>query len=173
VRTSIKLALALDPSYFEAFGVLRNHLEVSFWKEAVSNLQEQDKQKLLQLVEGAWEQLRGTPIQIPHREHRDLHITIFSRLENPFVLGILEAYWEAYEAVGLNMYSDYHYLEEVWGYHETMIQAIVDNDMDKGYNALVEHIGILQHRPEMDGFTPTGSVESDADGRASKERSHK
>jgi DNA-binding FadR family transcriptional regulator len=171
VRTSIMLALALDPGNFEAFGVLRNHLEVSFWKEAVSNLEEEDKEKLLQLVESAWEQLRGTPIQIPHREHRDLHLTIFSRLKNPFVLGILEAYWEAYEAVGLNLYSDYQYLERVWSYHEMMIQAIVDDDLEKGYNALVEHIGVLQYRPEMDGFRPSVSAEMGEPRRTVEERS--
>jgi DNA-binding FadR family transcriptional regulator len=171
VRTSIMLALALDPGNFEAFGVLRNHLEVSFWKEAVRNLHDEDKERLQRLVESAWEQLRGTPIQIPHSEHRDLHLTIYSRLKNPFVLGILEAYWEAYEAVGLNLYSDYQYLEQVWSYHELMIQAIVDDDFEKGYNALVEHIGILQRRPEMDGFRPGGSAEVSAPGRVIEERS--
>ena len=52
------------------------------------------------LIERALEKLRGTPVQVPHEEHRKLHLMIYSRLDNPFVTGILEAYWDAYEAVG-------------------------------------------------------------------------
>ena len=53
--------------------------------------------ELTALVEQAWEKLRGTPIHIPQYEHRQLHLSIYQRLDNPFVSGILEAYWDAYE----------------------------------------------------------------------------
>ena len=76
-----------------------------------------------------------------------LHLCVFGKLGNPFVLGILEAYWEAYEAVGLNVYTDYGYLREVWTYHQKMVDAILAGDIDAGYQALVDHTDLLYHRP--------------------------
>jgi DNA-binding FadR family transcriptional regulator len=147
VRQSLSYAMALDPGYFEAFADLRQHVEFSYWYQAVGRLTLQDHEALESLVAQAWEKLRGSPIQIPHAEHREFHLSIYRRLENPFVLGILEAYWEAYEAVGLNVYSDYYYLEQVWSYHRRMADAICSGDLDAGYKALVEHAGLLHHLP--------------------------
>jgi DNA-binding FadR family transcriptional regulator len=75
-----------------------------------------------------------------------LHLGVFRRLENPFVLGILEAYWDAYEEIGLNLYADYDYLQEVWQYHQKMVAAICAGDIDAGYDALIEHTDMLYHR---------------------------
>jgi DNA-binding FadR family transcriptional regulator len=149
VRTSLLFALAVDASYFEHFGVLRNHVEASFWHEAVALLTPEDITHLKQLVDTAWKKLQGEPIQIPHVEHRQLHLSIFKRLENPFVLGLLEVYWEGYEAVGLNVYADYGYLCEVWDYHQQMVLAIEEGDSEAGYKALVEHTGLLQKLSEL------------------------
>jgi DNA-binding FadR family transcriptional regulator len=124
LRIALRLAMALDPTNFEFFGVLRNHVEAGFWYEAVRTLQPSDKQYLSMLVQDALKQLRGNPVQIPHKEHRDFHLTIFSRLENPFVYAILEAYWDAYEQIGLNVYTDYQYLEEIWDYHKQIAVSI-------------------------------------------------
>ncbi len=154
IRTGISFALTLDPTYFFQFGILRNNVEAAFWHEAVSLLQPQDKDHLVDLLDKAWAKLRGYPIQIPHEEHRELHLTIYSRLENPFVVGLLETYWEAYEAVGLNLYTDYSYLESVWNYHDQMVQAILNNDEESGYQALVEHTGLIHNRPEIGRFRP-------------------
>ena len=127
---------------------LRNHVESAFWYKAVQKLTEQDKQELQSLVARAWEKLRGTPIQVPHQEHRNLHLKIYSRLENPFVTGILEAYWEAYEAVGLNVFAGgYEYLQEVWKYHQEMVDAICNANFEAGYEALVKHTDLLYQRP--------------------------
>jgi DNA-binding FadR family transcriptional regulator len=64
------------------------------------------------------------------------------------VLGISEAYWEAYEAAGFNLYADYNYLQEVWNYHQLMVNAICSGDFEAGYQALLEHTDLLYHRPE-------------------------
>ena len=159
LRTSLMFALTVDPSYFEHYGVLRNHIEACFWHESVALLTPEDIRHLKQLVDTAWKKLQGEPIQIPHEEHRELHLTIFTRLENPFVLGLLEAYWEGYEAVGLNVYADYAYLCEVWEYHQRMVQAIFDGDFDAGYRALVEHTGLLQKLSEL-ARRPSAAEES-------------
>lgn len=146
VRFSLLFALADNPEQFEAFSVLRNHVEASFWHEAVALLTPQDHAELRELVRRAWAKLNGQPIQIPHAEHRDLHLAIFRRLGNPFVKGLLEAYWEAYEAVGLSLYSDYEYLREVWTYHDGIVEAITAGEVDKGHALLVKHTSLLRYR---------------------------
>ncbi len=98
------------------------------------------------LIDRAEEKLKGNPIQIPHAEHRELHLSIYRRLNNPFVIGILEAYWEAYEAVGLNLYADLTYLQTVWAYHRRMVEAISTGNASEGYHALVEHTDLLMQR---------------------------
>lgn len=148
INQSLGYALVLNNEHFRKYGELRNHVESAFWHQAVQKLTEEDKQELQDLVARAWEKLRGTPIQVPHQEHRDLHLKIYSRLENPFVTGILEAYWEAYEAVGLNVFAGgYEYLEEVWRYHQQMVEAICNGNFEAGFKALVQHTDLLYHRP--------------------------
>jgi DNA-binding FadR family transcriptional regulator len=148
VRQSLTYAIALKDSHFDEFAALRNHLEIGFWDEATRGLTPEDKSALLDLVSKAREKLNAAALQVPHEEHRALHLRIFSRLENPFVTGLLEAYWDMYEAVGLNMYSgDIAYLREVWDYHARMVDCIVAGDFAGGREALVAHVGLLVQRP--------------------------
>ena len=146
VDQSLAYAIAIDQEYFLEVADLRRNLESVYWHQAVDLLTEEDKVVLKGLVEQAWDKLRGTPIQIPQNEHRQLHLTIYNRLDNPFVSGILEAYWEAYEAVGLNLYAGYQYLEEVWTYHQQMVAGICSGDLEAGYQALIEHTDLIRHR---------------------------
>ena len=168
LRISLQFALTLDRSYFDQIGRLRNHVEASFWHEAVRLLLPEDKTALRDLIGRARAKLHGDPVQIPHAEHRDLHLLIYSRLRNEFVAGLLEVYWEAYEAVGLDLYTDYSYLEEVWTYHEQMVEAVVAGDLEAGYRALVEHTGLLQHRPDI--ATSTQPAFNHHNGRAVERR---
>ncbi len=148
VKQSLAYALALNHKHFEKYSELRNHLEAAYWDEAVRLLTEEDKSELQNLITRAFDKLHGTSFQVPHEEHRKLHLLIYRRLNNPFVTGLLEAYWEAYEAVGLNMYAGgMDYLEEVWGYHRTMVQSICNGNYAAGRKALVLHIDLLAHRP--------------------------
>jgi DNA-binding FadR family transcriptional regulator len=146
VVQSLSYAVAIDQEYFLKFADLRRNVEAAYWYQAVPLLTEVDQQYLQQLMDEAWEKLRGTPIQIPQLEHRQLHLTIYQRLDNPFVSGILEAYWEAYEAVGLNLYAGYAYLEEVWTYHQRMVDGILSGDLEAGYRAMIEHTDLIRHR---------------------------
>lgn len=149
VRQSLRYALLLSNENFRKYSELRNHIEGAYWFEAVQLLSEDDKQELQHLLIHAKEKLNGNPIQIPHEEHRNLHMVIYQRLENPFVTGLLEAYWDAYEAIGLNVFTGgLSYLEEVWEYHTQMVQAICDDDYEAGYQALIQHTDLLYHRPE-------------------------
>ena len=156
VRQSLSYAIALDWQYFLRFADLRNHIEAAYWDEAVRGLQIEDYQFLRDLMDQAWTKLQGHPIQIPHLEHRKLHICIYHRLNNPFVLGLLEAYWEAYEAVGLNLYTDLEYLKQVWSYHQRMVETIITGEYEAGFQALVSHKDLLYHR-----YKPETVVDND------------
>ncbi|MBV6451830.1 MAG: hypothetical protein MHPDNHAH_02577 [Anaerolineales bacterium] len=148
IRQSLQYALALDDESFRKYAELRNHVEAAYWYEAVEKLTDEDKEELQTLIVRAQEKLTHTPVQVPHEEHRSLHLLIYSRLGNPFVTGILEAYWDAYETVGLNMFTGgYDYLQEVWRYHQTMVEAICNENYEAGYEALVAHADLLYHRP--------------------------
>ncbi len=146
VQLSLLTALRLDRSHFKQFSNLRTNLEAVYWEAAVDALTDADKRHLQKLVQTA--QLKLTPprIQIPYPEHRQLHLAIFSRLDNPFVLGLLEAYWDAYEAVELNTYADIGYLNEVWDYHERIVDAICNNEVEEGRLLLVEHMNLIKSR---------------------------
>lgn len=148
VNQTLSYALAIDHSHFHEFAGLRNHIETAYWDEAVCLLTQEDKVVLQGLILSAQEKLHRNPVQVPHEEHRRLHLMIYSRLDNPFVTGILEAYWDSYEAVGLNMYAGgIDYLHEVWQYHARMVECICSGDYAAGREALVKHVDLLAQRP--------------------------
>ena len=148
VLMSLAYAVSIDPQNFRQFSDLRNHIEASYWYPAVSNLTSKDVQELNSIIDTANEKLASDPIQVPHDEHRRLHLTIYKRLDNRFVQGILEAYWDIYEAVGLSVYEDRKYLERVWLYHKQMVDAITTNDYLHGYQALIAHMDLLFQREQ-------------------------
>lgn len=146
VRLSLLTALAIDRHAFDLFSGLRIHLETAYWDEAVALLTAEDHEHLRHLIASAKSKLHQQRIQIPSPEHRELHLSIFRRLNNPFVVGLLEAYWDAYEAVELNTYADIAYLEQVWDYHERMVEAIAAGDAACGKKLLIEHMQLLSQR---------------------------
>jgi DNA-binding FadR family transcriptional regulator len=143
IRTSLFFALATGEATFAQFSGLRQTIETSMWHEAVSRLTEGDKEKLRHIVTLAWSKLQGEPPHIPNEEHRQLHLTIFSRLNNPFVQGLLTAYWEAYEASELTRYVEYVYWTQVWDYHSQIVDAICAGDFDQGLQCLIKHFSLL------------------------------
>ena len=146
VIQSLAYAIAIDPTAFECFSDLRKNLEAAYWYQAVSLLTAEDHLKLQRLVVFAQEKMHGEPAQIPHAEHKELHLLIYRRLGNPFLNGMLEAYWEIYEVVGLNFYTDIAYLERVWMYHQKMVEAVCAGNFDSGYQALMDHMELIFQR---------------------------
>lgn len=143
VRESLSYALARDRRAFDQFADVRRHLERAYWFEAVDKLEAEDIAHLQELVARADQMLHDDPIRVPHDEHRELHLTIFRHLDNPFVIGLLEAYWSAYEEVGLNRYAGIKYLEQVWDYHRRMVEALAAGDKAKGNQLLNEHFDLI------------------------------
>ena len=148
VQQSLAYAVSIDSNHFYEFSDLRNQIETSYWYKAVILLTDEDKARLRDLVKRAKSKLTRPNIQIPHQEHKELHLTIYSRLNNIFVKGILEAYWVIYEEAGLDVYTDITYLESVWNYHEKIVDAICAENYAVGYQALLDHLDLLQQRPK-------------------------
>jgi DNA-binding FadR family transcriptional regulator len=146
VRLSLLTALALNRQAFDQFSGLRTHLEAAYWDEAVALLTPEDHTHLRRLVTTAMSKLHQQRIQIPSPEHREFHLAIYRRLNNPFVVGLLEAYWDAYEAVELNTYADFYYLQQVWDYHARIVDALVAGDSAHGKQLLMEHMQLLSQR---------------------------
>ena len=149
VEQGLAYAIAVDSNYFKMFSDFRKHVEAAYWFEAVNLLNESDFQNLRELMVRAYDKLQRSPIQIPHQEHRDLHLLIYCRLNNPFVMGILEAYWNLYEAVGLDVYTELHYLQQVWAYHQKMVDAICDENFAAGFQALTDHMDLINQRERI------------------------
>lgn len=156
IRLSVLFALALQRDQFMAFTELRNHIEAAFWHEACESLTEADIAALKELVSRAFAKLnRGEFIEIPHVEHRKFHMGIFAHVDNPFVKGLLEAYWEAYEAVELNTYSELEYWQEAWNYHQKIIDHIARREFDDALAAFIAHTRLFRHRkPSPNGAAP-------------------
>lgn len=145
---NVLYALGLDRAHFDEFSALRRSVELSFWHEAVPLLQPEDCAYLRELVGRAREKLTHVPIEVPFEEHRSFHLTFFKYLKNPFVQGILEAYWEAYKAFGLALYADLSYHREVWDYHERMAECVARGEFETGLHALREHMMLIRYLPE-------------------------
>jgi len=154
VRLSLAYSLTCNIASFEEFADLRKHIEETYWHEAVGKLTAEDLIFLKSLITKAWTKLNGQPVQIPHIEHRLLHISIYRKLDNEFVNGLLEAYWDAYETIGLNVYTDLSYMQKVWQYHHEMVDAIINKEYDLGYQKLVEHADLINQRPRIKYYQP-------------------
>jgi DNA-binding FadR family transcriptional regulator len=146
VLINLTYALINDPSSFDAYSDLRKHIESAYWKEAVSLLSTEDVDGLFTIINVAFNKLHAKPPQIPHEEHKRFHLSMYKKLNNIFVTGILEAYWQAYEDVGLDVYTDLQYLEQVWLYHQKTVESIAKGELDSGYKSFAEHMEMISKR---------------------------
>lgn len=146
IRPAVIYSIACDRSNFEHFRRLRAYLEVLFWEEATHALDADDHAALMRIVEEAERKLASRPIEIPHAEHRELHLRIFSKLENPFVQGLLQAYWDAYEAVELHLFFELSYYTEMWDSHRALVTALQQGQPQEGKRILTAHFSILENR---------------------------
>lgn len=146
VRPAVLYSIACDRENFEHFRKLRAYLEVTFWDEAVWELNAEDIERLDAIVTRAEAKLSGSPIQIPHAEHRQLHMRIFARLENPFVQGILRAYWDTYDVIEMNLFYQLGHYQAMWASHREMVDALQAGRPADGKAVLREHFTILEQQ---------------------------
>jgi DNA-binding FadR family transcriptional regulator len=147
VTASLSYAIREKRELFDAYSDLRKHIEAVYFEEAVALLTKEDIAALSNLVETAKIRLTFKPIEIPFYEHRDFHLLMYSRLNNPFVSGLLEAYWQMYEDAGLNRYTDIEYQIRVWNYHAKIVESIMLGEYSNSKKTLLEHMILLNQRP--------------------------
>lgn len=150
IRPAVLFGIACDRETFLHIRELRAQLEVTYWDAAVRALTRADLQALREIVQSAERKLQSRPIEIPHAEHRELHLRIFERLDNPLVVGLLHAYWDAYEAVELQLYFDYSYFTEMWTRHKALVEALEAGDPRAGKEVLIAHFELLENRLQAD-----------------------
>jgi len=146
VTKSLYYAVKLNLEYFSQFSEIRNHLEKSFFIEAAVLLDSREIDQLRECVLAAKQKLDGEPPRIPHDEHRKFHLLIYEPLKNIFLNGILEAYWDTYETVGMHEYTDLYYLQKVWRFHERIIEQIHDHNLNDAFEILVKHMEMIYTR---------------------------
>jgi len=146
VVKSLYYAIKSNKKYFVQYSDLRNQLEKSFFIESVKLLDRSDICFLKSIIKNAVKKLNCDQIQIPHQEHRAYHLKIYCKLNNIFVEGLLKSYWDMYELVGLDHFTDLSYLKRVWEYHELIIMMISKGEYEKAYQFLEEHINLIYER---------------------------
>ena len=146
VRKSLYAAVRYKQEYFEQFSHLRNQIEKIYFLDAVSQLSADQTREVADISKRALEMLNTSKPRIPHEEHRRFHMMIYKELDNIFVLGILEAFWDLYEVVGLNLYEDLDYLLNVWDYHQQIAEEINSANYEKAHAVLIEHMELIHKR---------------------------
>jgi DNA-binding FadR family transcriptional regulator len=124
VLQSLDYAIALNKDHFLAFADLRQHVETAYWHQAVKLLTPEDHETLNSLLRAHGKNCAATPSKSPTPNIANCISPSTAAWDNPFVTGLLQSYWDAYETVGLNFFTDYNYLTQVWTYHQKMVDAI-------------------------------------------------
>lgn len=158
----LAFSLMTGEATFRHLSEMRRALEIGLWREAACLLQSEDFIYLRQLVRQAQQKLQAPRIQIPHKEHREFHLTIFRHLDNPYVLGVLAAYWDAYEAFEITAYERYAYWSNVWRYHEQIIDLLAAGETDAARDTLIDHFNLLKTTPEDVKGAPLPATQADA-----------
>ena len=146
VTTSVAYAVSQEASNFNEISDLRKHIEAAYFIEAAQQLTLTDLESLQKAVSRAIEKLQPGSFQIPSAEHREFHLTIYRHVDNVFMTGILEAYWDIYRASGLELYPDVQYLQKVWQDHARILDLIRKKDFAQGLSVLMEHMDLLKQR---------------------------
>ena len=146
VFTSLTYSIASESTPFEQYANLRKHIEAAYFIEASQALLPVDKRELEMIVTRAEEKLKRRPVVIPTSEHRDFHLLIYMRLNNPFVTGLLEAYWDLYKAVGFEIYPDMEYVNRIWQYHRKTVELIKERQYVQAHQSLMEHMELIALR---------------------------
>ena len=149
IKPGLDYAVMDDVTNFQHFAGLRKHLESAYFVEAAQSLSLAELNSLENLVQSALTKIEGSPIQLPNEEHRDFHMKIFANIENPFLQGLLETYWDLYHFHDFEYYPDHDYLLRVWHYHMRIIEQVKNRNFTQALALLIEHMDLLKQREKV------------------------
>jgi len=150
LELGMSYGIKVQPELFEAFRDVRKHIEAGYWYEAAPLLTTTEVHELGEIVGRAQAKIKKQPIELPEAEHRSFHLAIFRHLENPIAQSLLETYWELNAQVERNYYLDQTYLENVWNYHQRIVEALAARDFERGYQALLSHMDLVMQRKKAE-----------------------
>jgi DNA-binding FadR family transcriptional regulator len=148
ILVSVAYAITISPEFFDQFRDFRNHLESAYFYEAAKMLSSEEITILMGIVQIAERKIQQIPPILPHREHCELHQILFSHIDNVFLQGVLEGYWDIYEDRGFSVISDLEYLNKVWKYHRSIVEALRIGDLTSSFNAFLEHKDLIKWSPK-------------------------
>jgi len=131
---------------YTQFADLRKHLESAYFIEATQKMDTDMMDQLDDLVKSAIEIIKNNPGKVPAEEHRAFHTLIYKNLNNQYLDGILDAFWEVYHLSGLEVYPDFTYVERVWQYHARIVEQLRNRNYSAGLSLLIEHMDLLNQR---------------------------
>ena len=149
IKPGLDYAVMDDVTNFQHFAGLRKHLESAYFVEAAQSLSLAELNSLENLVQSALSKIEGSPIQLPNEEHRDFHMKIFANIENPFLQGLLETYWDLYHFHDFEYFPDHDYLLRVWHYHMRIIEQVKNRNFTQALALLIEHMDLLKQREKV------------------------
>lgn len=136
--------LDINPNMIWDLYSVRQQLELCYWQEAVVKLGRKEIEQLGQIIDSAFAKIKNRPMIIPIDEHKDFHLTIYKPLNNTFLQSLLESFWTLFQSSENRLYSDQNSLENVWGYHKKIYNAIVSKEYEMGYDALFTHFDLVR-----------------------------
>lgn len=149
IKPALNYAVAAESISFQKFAELRKHLESSYFIEAAQSLSVEDISRLEELIQTAQTKITASPFQIPSDEHRKFHTFIYHRLENPYLDGLLDAFWDIYHLNGFEVYPDLGYIERIWQYHARIVDEIKSRNYAQGLSLLLEHMELVNQREKV------------------------
>ena len=141
IREGVNFGLATGAATFAQLSQLRRGVETSLWLSAVEQLDASDIAELHACIIRARDHLAAG--KIPHKDHRAFHLGIFKKIDNPFAIGILKAYWEVYISSEFNLHKPFSYWEQVWDYHEQITTKLDQQAYEQAHQLLLEHFNLL------------------------------
>lgn len=149
IKPGLDYAVASGSISFHQFADLRKHLEAAYFVEAVQLLTPSDILTLEELINSAQSKISSFPIQVPAAEHREFHTYIYRKLENPYLAGMLDAFWDIYHSTGFEVYPDLGYVERIWQYHNRIVEEIKAKKYSQGLSLLMEHMELVNQRDKV------------------------
>jgi len=149
LKNSLTYAIGANSCSFHLFSDLRKHLEGAYFLEAVQLLTGEDLDELSTLVAEGKAKINSYPGQNPVAEYRKFHLLIYKRLNNEYLNGILESYWEFYRLAGFEISPDHTYIDRIWQYHAAILENLRSKKFNEALVLLKEHMELINQREKV------------------------
>ena len=127
---------------------IRKMLELSYMRSAYHSLNDQDVAQLRTIFEGI---CRKWHERIPfHEDDKRFHMTLFTRLNNPTLLSLLDAIWSVDE--NFMQEEKVKFLSATITKHENIVLALEAHNEEAFYAAMLAHFASHKYSIQRDNF---------------------